>query len=198
VSSVDSDGVPLSLFRGVEAVWYGVDGKSVGDPVQIDMEDAPFCFYSPGKGDVSSVELKMFFIGHYNEPALVIKENFKDFSQGEETQTGKRIEISINPMKDTEWTVNSETVVSKEKEEEEAEVAGARELDPEKYPRKIIDERHLAHPLQLINGVYDHTSNPGVYRCNSCLQVGSNWVYHCATCDFDLHPGCAIWRRDCK
>jgi len=145
---------------------------------------------------MSLVQLKLFFIGHYNEPVHVIKENVC-LAEGE-TQTGKRFEIGINPMKDTEWTVNSETVLTKEKEEEESEIAGARELDPEKYPRKIIDERHLKHPLELITGVYDHTSNPGVYRCNACFQVGSNWVYHCAACDFDLHPGCAIWRRDAK
>jgi len=101
-------------------------------------------------------------------------------------------------MKDTEWTMESETIMTKEQEEEESKLLEARELDPEKYPKQINDHRHKEHPLRLLNGVYVDTPNKGAYRCNSCMEIGMGWVYHCEKCSFDLHPSCAIWRRDKK
>lgn len=42
------------------------------------------------------------------------------------------------------------------------------------------------HELWLLSKVY----GDGVYSCNQCNTEGSGQVYHCAACQYDLHPKC--------
>ncbi|XP_042420867.1 probable nucleoredoxin 1-2 isoform X2 [Zingiber officinale] len=60
---------------------------------------------------------------------------------------------------------------------------------PERWPKKIRhDHLHKGgkHALLLIRCY-------STYRCDGCQEIGHNWSYCCITCDFDLHPKCALW-----
>jgi len=180
VDAVDTDGTPLSMFVGVAATF-----KASGRKVEIDVDDGPFIF--PQKeGDGEEAEIKLHFIGHYNEPPLAI-----DYKMEGEKGARKYV-ISFNPASG-EWRYAEAEITPDDlaRGRLTGGVQGASEEEMlQKYPKKAIDKRHLEHELTLLPSVYN-----GGYRCNGCLKVGSGWVYTCEACQFDLHPACAIWRR---
>lgn len=53
-------------------------------------------------------------------------------------------------------------------------------------PEQIIDPRHV-HPLKLESKVYH-----GAFKCDVCQGDGFGQVYHCATCNFDIHTQCIL------
>ncbi|PSS10032.1 Nucleoredoxin 1-2 like [Actinidia chinensis var. chinensis] len=55
-------------------------------------------------------------------------------------------------------------------------------------PRQLCHRSHPHHPLSLL----PFPAYPsGSFSCNACDQVGRAFVFHCATCQFDLHVKCA-------
>jgi len=101
-----------------------------------------------------------------------------------------KYQLQFDPIKG-DWKCEETHQSEEELREEKAQYD---EENLAKYPKTLKDQRHLQHELSLTPTIYDS----GFYRCNSCLKVGSGWVYHCNSCDYDLHPTCAIWRRDDK
>lgn len=184
VDSVDVDGTPLSLLAGIAATF-----KGSGRKVEVDAEDAPFIFHKE-EGDGEEVEVKMHFVGHYNEPPLTIAYKM----EGE--KGAKKFLISFNPSTG-EWR-HEEVAITPEdlargKGEGHLLATLSEEEMLQKYPKTAKDKRHLEHDLTLLPSVYN-----GGYRCNGCMKIGSGWVYTCTECQFDLHPACAIWRRGVK
>lgn len=57
-------------------------------------------------------------------------------------------------------------------------------------PDTVQDPRH-PHPLQKLSSVYS-----GTYGCDGCGKNGTGTVYHCAQCNYDLHPGCLKVRAE--
>jgi len=182
VDAVDVDGTPLSMFLGVAATF-----KGSGRKVEIDVDDAPLIF-NIQEGDGDEVELKLHFVGHYNEPPLAL-----DYKL--EGQKGaKKYLISFNPATG-EWRHEEAAItpddLARGRGAEHQTVSEEEML--QKYPKTAKDQRHIEHDLTLVPSVYN-----GGYRCNGCMKIGSGWVYTCAECQFDLHPACAIWRRGVK
>lgn len=61
--------------------------------------------------------------------------------------------------------------------------------NPQTYPRSMHTSKH-AHVLLQTPSVYQ-----GVYHCDHCQKEGRGITYHCAACQFDLHPACAYANR---
>ncbi|KAG6607536.1 putative nucleoredoxin 1 [Cucurbita argyrosperma subsp. argyrosperma] len=55
------------------------------------------------------------------------------------------------------------------------------------WPEKLKHELHEAHEL---------VKTRRSYVCDGCDGVGSGWSFHCAECDFDLHPKCALKKKE--
>lgn len=182
VEAVDSDGTPLSMFVGVAATF-----KASGRKEEIDMDDAPFVF-NQKEGDGEEVEVKLHFIGHYNEPPLAI-----DYKMNGDKGVKKQL-LSFNPATG-EWRHEEVEVTAEDLARGKSAALDSltEEEMLQKFPKTCRDKRHMQHDLALVPSVYN-----GGYRCNGCMKVGSGWVYTCADCQFDLHPACAIWRRGVK
>ncbi|KAL5999785.1 hypothetical protein ACLOJK_038071 [Asimina triloba] len=52
------------------------------------------------------------------------------------------------------------------------------------WPQKLSHQLHPEHELVL--------TRRKVYGCDGCREEGLNWSYLCTTCDYDLHPKCAL------
>ncbi|XP_038723168.1 uncharacterized protein LOC120015042 [Tripterygium wilfordii] len=55
----------------------------------------------------------------------------------------------------------------------------------------------IKHPLHRKHGLVLLPNSPyrGRYGCDFCGIGSENYVYHCSTCQFDLHPKCAMLHR---
>ncbi|KAK6238373.1 hypothetical protein QUC31_003842 [Theobroma cacao] len=49
---------------------------------------------------------------------------------------------------------------------------------------------HPPHSLKLLCAPPDNYSR-NIFICNACHDYGTGFDYHCSTCKFDLHVGCA-------
>ena len=56
------------------------------------------------------------------------------------------------------------------------------------WPEKLKHELHAEHELVL--------ARRRGYCCDGCEGSGSGWSYYCQECDFDLHPKCALEKRE--
>ncbi|CAN8286499.1 unnamed protein product [Cochlearia groenlandica] len=54
-------------------------------------------------------------------------------------------------------------------------------------PRKI---RHKSHPNHPLNLLYTPPYESTAYGCDACGEDGTNFVYNCSTCKYDVHVGC--------
>ncbi|PON31214.1 DnaJ-like [Trema orientale] len=66
-------------------------------------------------------------------------------------------------------------------EEQEEEMAKG-------WPEKLKHDLHAEHELVL--------SRRRVYSCDACDEIGYKWSYYCKECDFDLHPNCALEKKE--
>jgi len=184
IKAIDVDGTPTTLFCGVE-VLFTASGRKLEVDAEGAREGSSFVF-DVNEGDGTEVDIRMHFMGHYNEPPYSIKHNFgasTSTSQGGSNQ--KRYLLSFDPVSGEWQSAESDAATEQEREE-----GMENENWMDKLPEQITHNMH-DHPLNKLPMVYG-----GGYRCNRCLKVGNGWVYHCAPCQFDLHPTCAIWRRD--
>ncbi|XWS59199.1 hypothetical protein CRYUN_Cryun08bG0101200 [Craigia yunnanensis] len=58
-----------------------------------------------------------------------------------------------------------------------------------KLPREINDPFHRKHPLKLLA---KSSYRSGIYICDFCNRHCGGFVYHCSSCQFDLHVKCAL------
>ncbi|PON35924.1 DnaJ-like [Parasponia andersonii] len=56
------------------------------------------------------------------------------------------------------------------------------------WPEKLKHDLHAEHELVL--------SRRRVYFCDACDETGYKWSYYCKECDFDLHPNCALEKKE--
>ncbi|CAA7050584.1 unnamed protein product [Microthlaspi erraticum] len=56
-------------------------------------------------------------------------------------------------------------------------------------PGESHHKSHPDHPLTLLHSPPDDQS---VYTCAACDQYGSGFTYHCSSCNYNLHVGCAL------
>ena len=177
VAAVDSDGTPVTLFVGAKATF-----KASGRTQKIERDDkgsdTPFIFnWKEGDGD--DINVKLFFVGHYKETPLTIAYRIHD------EYGAKKVVATFDPacgrweQEEVDTDLDYNNVISTKGMTEE--------MILKKYPKKtIFDKRHPEHPLTLKPSVYH-----GGYRCNGCFTLGSDWVYTCPDCQYDLHPACA-------
>ncbi|XP_028073565.1 uncharacterized protein LOC114275763 [Camellia sinensis] len=55
-------------------------------------------------------------------------------------------------------------------------------------PQRIRHRSHPKHPLILLSSP---PYSDGEFTCDACGESGVAFTYHCSTCSFDLHVGCA-------
>ncbi|KAI5084573.1 hypothetical protein GOP47_0000742 [Adiantum capillus-veneris] len=53
------------------------------------------------------------------------------------------------------------------------------------FPKEVMSEKH-EHTLTLTDKAY----RVDTYTCDDCEEQGFRWVYHCAECDYAVHPEC--------
>ncbi|KAH7863967.1 hypothetical protein Vadar_024116 [Vaccinium darrowii] len=51
--------------------------------------------------------------------------------------------------------------------------------------------RHKSHAKHALNLLSRYPGAKGEYTCNGCGERGNDSVYHCSSCDYDLHVKCA-------
>ncbi|XP_020539218.1 probable nucleoredoxin 1 isoform X2 [Jatropha curcas] len=56
------------------------------------------------------------------------------------------------------------------------------------WPEKLKHELHKEHELVRIK-------RKG-FVCNGCREMGHGWSFYCKECDFDLHPNCALKKKE--
>ncbi|KAH3767297.1 nucleoredoxin 1 [Pelomyxa schiedti] len=74
-----------------------------------------------------------------------------------------------------------------------AECKAGRAAAMEALPKWIRHSKHEQHPLQLLPFVYQY----GEYYCDACGGEGDGFTYHCAACQWDSHPSCAVGMPPC-
>jgi len=60
-------------------------------------------------------------------------------------------------------------------------------IDPSNYPSSYTTALH-EHDLVLKNNLYGGMG----FACDKCTSYGKTYAYHCDTCQYDLHPQCAL------
>ncbi|XP_015957092.1 probable nucleoredoxin 1 [Arachis duranensis] len=74
-------------------------------------------------------------------------------------------------------------------EERIKELEAAEEEIAKGWPQKLKHESH-EHELVL--------TRRRIYNCDGCDEEGRVWSFYCADCDFDLHPKCALEKKESK
>ncbi|KAL6080520.1 Deacetylase sirtuin-type domain-containing protein [Balamuthia mandrillaris] len=176
ISVIDVDGTPMSIFSEV-ALQFG-SGKTAFLDLDSNGSNLAFVFDVP-EGE-ETVEIRTNFMGHYNEPTFTLQHVLQN-------DTCKKLLLSYDPSVG-QWSCE-ERSGEEGREEEEASASTCNDAHIEKMPDRVLNQDH-EHELHKCPKIYQ-----GAYRCNKCLKVGVGWVYTCKACQYDLHPGCAIWRR---
>jgi hypothetical protein len=62
-------------------------------------------------------------------------------------------------------------------------------------PREL---EHTSHPQHLLVLLSSPPGDDSKFTCNACGDYGTSFAYHCATCQFNLHVGCAFLPKTMK
>ncbi|XP_047341950.1 uncharacterized protein LOC124945539 [Impatiens glandulifera] len=65
-------------------------------------------------------------------------------------------------------------------------------------PKETQHKSHKAHPLTLLSTPPSKSFYIPEFTCNACLKTGNSFLYHCSTCNFNLHVNCAFLAESVK
>lgn len=54
-----------------------------------------------------------------------------------------------------------------------------------------LKTNHPKHPEHALSLLFEPPNATNTFTCGVCQEQGKGWLFHCAKCRFNLHPGCA-------